>query len=196
MTGGSAGRPATSLPLGFLALLVATLSFAVLQLEWVTPDDGRALAIGALALTVPLQLVASVEGFAAGDPVVGTGMGLLAGTWASVGVVTVTSRAGSTSDGLGVVLLGGACALLVPATASAVGPSAKRVATLVIGLSAVRFAVTGVAQLAGTPAWLHAAGWVGLALAALSLYAALAFALEASAGRVVLPTGRSGTQDA
>lgn len=179
----------TPLPVGFLALVVATTAFACLQLGWLPADQGRVVALAALLLTVPLQLLAAVYGFLARDPVAGTGMAVLAGTWALVGWVTLTGPPGSTSQGLGVVLLlSGAC-LLVPALAA----SSKLVPAAVIALSALRFAVTGVAELTGRAVWLQAAGVVGLLLAALALYAALALELEDVRHRTVLPLLRRGS---
>lgn len=135
-------RPvATPLPLGFLALAVATTGFAAVQLGWVAPDQGRVVALGVLVLTVPLQLVAAVVGFLARDPVAATGMGLLAGTWAAVSLTTLTSPPGDPSGGLGVLLLLSAACLLVPAVAA----TAKLVPALVILTSATRFAATGTA---------------------------------------------------
>ncbi len=124
-------RPVGSpLPLGFLALAVATVGFSALQLGWIPATEGRVVALSALLLTTPLQLLASVFGFLARDPVAGTGMGVLAGTWATAGYVTSTSAPGSTSQGLGVILLTAAVAMLVPASAA----SGKLVAAGVTGL--------------------------------------------------------------
>jgi succinate-acetate transporter protein len=76
-------RPlATPLPLGFLALALATTVFSAVQLGWIPADQGRIAGLTALAATVPLQLLASVFGFLCRDPVAATGMGVLAGTWA------------------------------------------------------------------------------------------------------------------
>lgn len=182
-------RPVASpLPLGFLALGVATVAFASLQLAWIPPSEGRTVALGVLVLTVPLQLLAAVMGFLARDAVAATGMGILSGTWGAVCLATLTSPPGAASEGLGVILLCSSVALLVPA----VSARSKLVPALVILTSAVRFAVTGIAQLDGGESWLRVAGWTGLVLAALSTYAALALELEATAGRTVLPLGRSG----
>lgn len=182
-------RPvATALPLDFLALGVATFSFAAVQLRWVPPTEGHTIALGVLVLTVPLQLLAAVMGFLSRDPVAATGMGILAGTWATVSLATLTAAPGAASAGLGVVLLCSACCLLVPATAA----RAKLVPAAVILLSATRFAVTGVAEIDGGRGWMQAAGWTGVALAVLSLYAALALELEGSESRTVLPLGRRG----
>lgn len=182
-------RPlATPLPVGFLALCVATFSFSALQLGWVPESQGSTIALSVLLFSAPLQLVASIMGFLGRDPVAATGMGLLAGTWAAASASTLTAPPGAASAGLGVILLAAAAALLVPAVAG----HAKGVAALVMLLSSLRFAVTGVAELSGTSFWLTGAGWVGLALAALSLYAALAFELEGTEHHDVLPTGRRG----
>jgi succinate-acetate transporter protein len=182
-------RPVASpLPLGFLALTVATLAFASVQLGWIPASEGHTIALAVLALTVPLQLIASVMGFLSRDPVAATGMGILAGTWGAVALTTLTSPPGATSKGLGVVLLCGAGCLLVPGLAA----RTKIVPAAVVLLSAVRFAVTGIAQLDGGSSWLHAAGWVGVVLAAVSTYAALALELEGTDARAVLPLGRTG----
>jgi uncharacterized protein len=178
----------TPLPLGFLGLFVATLAFSALQLGWIPEDQGRQVALAALGLTVPVQLVASVFGFLARDPVAGTGMGVLAGTWASVALATLASPPGSTSPGLGIVLVATGLAMLVPAAAG----RTKTVAATVMALSAVRFLVTGVAHLGGDAAWMTLAGWTGLLLAVVSLYAAAAFELEGTDRRQVLPLWRRG----
>jgi uncharacterized protein len=182
-------RPvATPLPLGFLALGVATFSFAALQLRWIPASEGHTVALGVLVLTAPLQLLAAVMGFLGRDPVAATGMGILAGTWGAACLATLTSPPDSVSDGLGVLLLCAAACLLVPGAAA----HTKLVPAAVILLSATRFAVTGIAELDGGRGWMQAAGWVGVALAVLSLYAALALELEGSESRTVLPLGRRG----
>ncbi|WP_069386223.1 hypothetical protein [Cellulosimicrobium cellulans] len=178
----------TPLPLGFLGLVVATVAFASVQLGWVPATQGSLVALGVLAFTVPTQLVACVVGFLARDPVAGTGMGVLAGTWGAVALVTLTTPPGASSPGLGVLLLCAAAALLVPATAGL----AKPVAAVVMALSVLRFALTGVAEISGSSTWLSVAGVTGLVLGAVALYAALAFELEDVRGHAVLPLFRRG----
>jgi uncharacterized protein len=180
-------RPVASpLPLGFLALAVATIPFTAVQLGWVAPTEGRAAAIGAIAATVPLQLLASVFGFLARDVVAATGMGVLAGTWGTVGLITATSPPGAVSPGLGVFLLTAGLCMLVPA----VSAGAKLVPATVMTLAGVRFAVTGAYHLTGSAGWKSAAGWVGLLLGVVAVYAALALSLESTHGRAILPLGR------
>jgi uncharacterized protein len=183
-------RPlANPLPLGFLALAGATLLVSGLQLEWLEPADGMQVGLILIAFVFPLQLVVSVLGFLARDVVAATGMGILAGTWLSVGLIRVTGEAGSTSDALGLFLLLAAVAMLVPAGAASAG---KLAAFAVLGTTALRFALTGVYELTAGDTWKTLAGIVGLALCVIAVYAALAMALEDAFGRTVLPIGRDG----
>ncbi|NEE01522.1 GPR1/FUN34/YaaH family transporter [Phytoactinopolyspora halotolerans] len=181
-------RPiANPLPLGVLGLALATTMYAALQLAWLDPEHGQVAAVAALFFTVPVQLIASVFGFLARDAVAGTGMALLAGTWATVAVITLTSPPGATNAGLGTVFVIAGVAMLVPAAPAWAG---RAVPAAVLTTTAIRFAVTGGYELTGSGAWEAAAGVVGLALAALAVYAALALAFEDMKYRTVLPVGR------
>jgi uncharacterized protein len=177
------------LPLGFLALSGGTLLVSGLQLGWLSDSDGMDVALILIAFVFPLQLVTSVFGYLGRDVVAGTGMGILSGTWLSIGLVTLTSPAGSTSDALGLFLLLAAVAMLVPALAALSG---KLVAVAVLGTTAVRFACTGMYQLTVSETWKDIAGVVGLVLCAVAVYAALAIAIEDARRTTVLPTGRRG----
>ena len=177
------------LPLGFLALAGATLLVSGLQLGWLDASQGKDVALVLIAFVFPLQLVTSVFGYLGRDVVAGTGMGVLSGAWLSVGLITLTSPAGSTSDALGLFLLAAALAMLVPAIAASSG---KLVATAVLGTTALRFACTGMFELTASGTWEDIAGVVGLVLFAVAVYAALAIALEEARRRTILPTGRRG----
>src|SRR3954453_17500107 len=187
-TGGAAGpgggmreprvylRPiANPLPLGFLGLAAATLLVSGLQLGWLASSEGQNVALILIAFVFPLQLTASVFGYLGRDTVAGTAMGILSGTWLSVGLVTVTSPPGSTSDALGLFLLLAGAAMLVPAVA-ALGRTPIRPA--VLGTVALRFALTGVYELTANYTWEDAAGVVGLFLCGLAILAAFLLALQ------------------
>jgi succinate-acetate transporter protein len=181
-------RPlANPLPLGFIALSAATLLISGLQLGWFGIDQGDSVALILIGFVFPMQLLVSVLGYLARDVVAGTGMGILAGTWLSVGLITLTSPAGSTSDALGLFLLVAAAGMLIPALAATGG---KLVPAAVLSLTAIRFLTTGIAELSGARGWGDAAGVIGLALCALALYAALALTLEDARHDTVLPVGR------
>src|SRR5438105_4119401 len=71
-------RPlANPLPLGFLALGAGTFVLAGLQLGWIAPTEGHAVALILLAFVFPLQFLASLLGYLTRDVIAGTGMGLL-----------------------------------------------------------------------------------------------------------------------
>jgi succinate-acetate transporter protein len=179
-----------ALPLGFLGLGGGTLLVSGLQLGWLSPDQGEDVALMLIAFVFPLQLIASLYGFIGRDFVAGTGMGVLAGSWLSIALVTLTSPAGSTSDALGLLLLLSATGLAIAAFAATSG---KLVATAVLGTASARFACTGLYELTASKTWEDIAGVVGLVLLAAGVYAALAIALEESRRATVLPTGRRGT---
>ncbi len=147
------------------------------------------VAYTALFAAAPLQLLAAVFGFLTRDPVAATGMGILSGTWAVAGLTTLTSPPGGTSPGLGVLLCVAGTAMLVPAAAAV---SSKIAPAAVMALTGTRFVVTGVSEATGSDTWKTAAGWVGLALALLAVYTALALELEGAQEKTVLPLGRRG----
>jgi succinate-acetate transporter protein len=178
------------LPLGFLALAAGTLLVSGLQLGWFEPAEGQQVALILMAFVFPLQLVSSIFGFLARDVVAGTGMGVLCGTWLSIGAIRWVGDPGTSSDPLGVLLLLAAVAMLVPAAAASTG---KLVAAAVLTTTSLRFAVTGVHEITAGSTTEDVAGVVGLVLCVLAVYAALAMTLEDALRRTVLPVGRRGS---
>ena len=122
-------------------------------------------------------------------PSAAPGWAILAGSWLVIGTVTITSPAGSTTRVLGLVLCFVSVGLLVPIVAASLG---KILAALVMLGAAIRFGLTGITEITGSPSWGHASGWWGFGLALLALYAAFAFEIEDTRRRTVLPTGRHG----
>lgn len=176
----------TAVPLGFVALTVATASYSAVQLGWIGPLQAGVVSLGVIVFVVPLQLIACVVAFLGRDSVVGTANGILAGTWAAVSLVSILRPLPMTHPGLGVLLVVSGAVLLI----SALGTGAKPVAGLVLLTSTGRFVVTGMYELTGSTGWRSTAGLWGLALAAVAFYAAMAFELEGAYGRTILPTGR------
>lgn len=178
-------RPiASPLPLGFLGLVVGSLLISALQLHWVPLTARHELAIGVLAFTVPVQLITCLYGFLCRDVVASTGMGVLSGTWATLGVSLLTSPPGTTDPGLGILLVVAAGALLIPATAAL---ASKVIAAFVLVLAATRFAITGGYEVTGAAVWQYASGVCGIVVAGLAAYAALAAELDSATRRSLLP---------
>jgi succinate-acetate transporter protein len=183
-------RPlAGPLALGFFGLAAATVVVSGLQLGWIEPAEGKKVALCLLAFTVPLQFTASVVGFLTRDGVAATGMGLLSGIWASVGLVLFTSEPGSTSDALGLFLLLAGVAMWAPASAAS---ASKLVPAAVLGTAGLRLLLTGIYELTADEVWEDVAGIVGLLLAGIAVYAAYAAEYEDTLKRDVLPFGRRG----
>lgn len=183
-------RPIGSpLPLGFLALGGASLVLTGLQLGWVASAYGHSVGMVVIVFAVPLQALASVFGFLARDSVGGTGMATLAGTWLATGTVLLTSKSGSTSSALGLLLAFAGAALMVPTAAASLG---KVAAAIVMFGAGGRFALTAVYELGGGTGWKQVSGWWGLGLCVVALYAALAFELEDTKRKTVLPVLRHG----
>jgi uncharacterized protein len=181
-------RPmASPLPIGFVGLAGATIPLAALNLGWIAPAEGKTIALIMLAFVFPLQLSSSIFGMLTRDGVTATAMGILAGTWATVGLVMLTSPPGSTSDALGILFLVTGVAMLWPATGAWLG---KLVPALVLTFASLRFLTSGVFQLTSSDTWERVTGWIGLVLGALALYAALAALLENVSKKTVLPMGR------
>lgn len=175
------------LPLGFIGLAVATSVVAALHLGWIPKEEGANVAWVLIGFVFPTQLVSSVFGYLGRDTVAGTSMGVLAGTWLTIGLVLLRATPGSTSRTLGMLLFVACLAMLVPALAAFGG---KVVPALVLSTTSLRFLVTGLSQWTGSPAWKSRSAIVGLFLGALALYAAMAVTLEDVLGHTVLPTLR------
>lgn len=183
-------RPfASPLALGFLALTAGTFTLAGVELSWLPSSQSAAAGLVVLGFVVPLQLASFLLGFLARDSAAATGMGLVAGSWLAIGLATYTGPPGAPDGALGLVLIAAAAALLVPAMTAAL---TKLLAAAVMSLTSLRFFLTAAYELTGSASWQVAAGVAGLVLAALALYAGLAFELEDSCKSTVLPTLRRG----
>jgi hypothetical protein len=183
-------RPlANPLPLGFLALGAGTFVLAGLQLGWIVPTEGHAVALILLAFVFPLQFLASVLGYLTRDVVAGTGMGLLGATWLAIALVTIDAPPGATSGALGLLLVFVGGALLVPASVAFAG---KILPALVLTTAALRFASAGVYQLDASTTWKEVSAVIGLVLCALAGYTALALAWEDARRSTILPLFRRG----
>jgi uncharacterized protein len=184
-------RPyASPLPLGFLALGVGSCLLSALQLGWISVAETHQAALAVLVLVAPLELVTCIVAFVIRDVVMATGLGLLFGSWAAVGLLLDRGAPGATSSVMGVLAIAMAVALLVPA-ATAIG--SKPVAAVLMTVAATRFAFTAVYELHGGSAWKQTSGVIGIILAVTAVYGSLALALEDAHHRAILPLSRRGT---
>lgn len=183
-------RPiASPLALGFLGLAAGTFTVAGTELSWISVTQRPAAGLMILGFVVPLQVVSFIFGFLARDSAAATGMGLQAGGWLAIGLSLFTSPPTATSGALGLILIGAAAGLLIPALTAT---QSKVLAGVVMALTAVRFSLTAAYQLSAVSAWKTAAGIMGLVLMAVALYAGLAFEVEDSRKATWAPTLRRG----
>jgi len=176
-------------PIGLFGLAGAAFVLSGLQLGWVGVAEGRTVALVLIAFAFGAQALAAVFAFLGRDGTVATAMSVLALTWLVIGLTMRSSPPGSTSQALGLFLLvSGAIMTLTGLTATL----SKLVPAAVFLVAAVRFFVMAGHELSGGTGWERAAGWIGLVLTLLALYAAWAAELEDAAGHTVLPFGRRG----
>lgn len=177
----------TPTPIGLFGLAVAAFVLSGLQLGWVDVAEGRTVALVLIAFAFGAQALAAVFAFLGRDGTVATAMSVLALTWLVIGLAMRDSPPGSTSKALGLFLLVAGVIMIFTGTAAALS---KLVLAAVFVLAAIRFLVMGGYELTGGTGWERTAGWLGLLLCVLALYAALAAELEDAAGHPVLPFGR------
>lgn len=185
-------RPVASpTALGFLALGGASLVLSGLELGWYNPVESTVVGLIVLLFAFPTQLIASIFGFLRRDVVVATAMGLLAVTWLSTGVVKLLSTPDSLSAAHGTLLVFAGVAVLVPALTATLG---ELVPGLVMLLAAVRFVLAGLYELTANQGVHLSAGFVGLVLVVVALYAAVAVVVREYRNTGAVPLGGNGSQ--
>lgn len=183
-------RPiANPFALGFLGLATATLTLAGQEIGWIPPHQSLQVAVIVLSSAPPLQFLACIFGFLGRDPVAATGMGLLAATWAIIGVLHAVTSPSSHSQALGTVLFVAAVGLFLSALTAS---ETKVLPAAIMGTTAARFLTTGLFEMLGSHDLELASGAVGCLLAVIAVYGAIALELEGLEHRTVLPTFRRG----
>lgn len=183
-------RPIGSpLTIGMAGLAVASLVQAGLDLRWVGVSQITQAGLILLAVPFVLQLLACVFSYLARDGAAGAALGVLATTWAAIGLVHIVSRPGSRSGALGLLLFAAAAVLALSTIAVS---AAKPLPALVFFAAAVRFGLAGIYELGAGTFWRDAAGICSLVVLGCAGYCVLAFELEDQRRKPVLPTFRRG----
>jgi succinate-acetate transporter protein len=182
---------ATPLPLTFLGLVLATLILSGLELGWIPASETHAAGWALLGVPVPLQLIAAIFGFHGRSATAATGSSVLAAAWLGIALNLVEAPPGSftPSHAVGMLSVGVALGLLVPAASDL--RAGLLLPAAVLAAASVRFALTAATGLSVSTGVENVAGVVGLVVAGLAFYAALALELEAnSIEEMLLPTFR------
>ena len=182
---------ATPLPLTFVGLLIASLILSGLELGWVPASETHIAGWVLLGVPLPLQLVAAVFGFHGRSATAATGSSTLAAAWLGVALALINAKPGAfvPSHAVAMLAIGVAAALLIPAASDLRAGAPLAAAVLVV--ASIRFTVTAVTGLTQSDGLRHTTGILGLVVAAVALYAALALELEDNAVEdTLLPTFR------
>jgi uncharacterized protein len=166
-------RPIGSgLPLGFFAFGIGMLLLACSSIGWIPLDEQHQVGMMLISFVFPLELVATIFAFLARDTLGATTLGLFATSWLALGWADLAAEPGAKSVTLGIYLFGFSALLLC---------------------AAARMVLSGVYEVGDAgKGFLHAAGWIALALSGLAMYGATALGLEDAHQRELLPLFRRG----
>jgi len=182
-------RPiASALPLGLFVFGVGMLLLGAQGVEWIAKPEGKEVGLLLASFVFPAEMIAGVVAFLARDGLAATVLSFYGVSWLALGLAQLTFSPQPT-DTLGIYLLGFAAVVFVMAAVATVG---KPLLSVVLTVSAVRALLQGIYELSGSTSVQHAGGVAGLVLAALALYAGLAFLFEDVLGKRVLPIFRRG----
>jgi succinate-acetate transporter protein len=183
-------RPLGSpLTVGMSGLAIASFVESGLDLAWISKAQIHEAGLILIAIPFLLQGIACVFAYLARDGAAGATLGVLSTTWLAYGLIQLNSAPGSRSGAAGLLLLVAGAMIALSASAIALY---KPLPAAVFGLASVRFLVTGIYLLSGSPAWHDAGGIIGLVVCGLAAYGVLAFELEDQRHRAVIPTFRRG----
>jgi succinate-acetate transporter protein len=183
-------RPlASALPLGFFAFGTGMAVLGGVDIPLLPQAVLHPAAVVLLTFVAPLQILAAVLAFLARDGMAATGLGLFAAAWATIGVQDLLATPGSTSPVLGLYLI---TFTVIIALLGTVAVRAQPLLGLILMISSLRTVLAGVYEVGGPKPLFTTAGVIGVALTALAFYGALAFLLEDTAHRTVLPLARRG----
>jgi succinate-acetate transporter protein len=146
-------------------------------------------AVLLLSFVAPLEILAAVLAYLARDGLAGTGLGLFAASWATLGTQDLLAKPGSVSSVLGLYLITFAVVIALLGVSAARG---QPLLAMVLLTSAVRTILAGIYELTAIKAVFTAAGVLALAITAIALYGGVAFLLEDAAHKTILPLSRRG----
>lgn len=186
-------RPyASALPLGFFCFGIGMLLLAGQALGWIAGPDVRVAGILLAAFVFPLEFLACVIAFLARDTATSATLGLFSTSWLALGLAAIFTPPDALSAAEGLYLIG--FAVMIVALAIVALPD-KPLLGLLLAASALRSLMSGAYQL-GAPHGLDvAAGVVVVGIFAAAACLGLAFVLEDSKQRAVLPTVRWGAAE-
>jgi hypothetical protein len=183
-------RPfASALPLGLFAFAIGMLLLGGTANGWLHSSDQHTVGLLLAAFVFPLEFICTIIAFLARDTFGATGLGLFSTSWLSFGLADLVGPPGAPSRAVGLLELGFGFVVVILAVAAVLG---KPMLTLIMGLSALRVILAGVHEFGGPVGLWRAAGWLGVAIFVLAVYAGIALLLEDVLQKAVFPVFRVG----
>jgi uncharacterized protein len=183
-------RPlASALPLGFFSFGIGMLLLGGLANGWLHASDQHTVGLLLAAFVFPLETIAAVVAFLARDTFGATGLGLFSSSWLAFGLANLMAKPGELSRAVGLMDFGFGFVVVVLAAAALLG---KPMISGIMGLAALRIALSGVHEFGGPSSLWTAAGWLGVTIFALAVYGGLSFLLEDVLQKEILPVFRVG----
>jgi succinate-acetate transporter protein len=179
----------SSIPLGFFAFGIGMFLYAALDAPWVKASDWHSIGLILAGFVAPLELVATVFAFLARDTAAAATLGLFAGSWFVGGLTTMQAKPGVLDPGVGYFLIAFTVVVVLLGAATFLGKPFLGVLLLV---SSMRALLSAVYQLGAGAGWNRIGGWLALGIFAIAMYGGIAFLIEDTLGRTVLPLGRRG----
>ncbi|WP_157944024.1 GPR1/FUN34/YaaH family transporter [Blastococcus atacamensis] len=179
----------SALPLGFLVFGTGMAVLGGIQLHLIPLPMTHQAAVLLLTFVAPLEFVASLLAFVSRDGLAGTGLGLFAGSWATIGVQYLLAQPGARSPVQAIYFFTFAVAVVLLGVVALKG---QLLLAVILLSAAVRTALSALYELLGIGALQTTSGIISLAITALALYGGLALLLEDTTHGTVLPLARRG----
>jgi succinate-acetate transporter protein len=179
----------SSIPLGFFAFGIGMFLYAALDAPWVKASDWHSIGLILAGFVAPLELVATVFAFLARDTAAAATLGLFAGSWFVGGLTTMQAKPGVLDPGIGYFLLAFTIVVVLLGAAAFLG---KPFLGVLLVVSSVRALLSAVYDLGGGAGWNRVGGWLALGIFGIAMYGGIAFLIEDTLGKTVLPLGRRG----
>jgi succinate-acetate transporter protein len=180
---------ASPLPLAFFAFGTGSVMQSAQQLGLIPQQESFQLAFVFGAFVFPSLALAAVFAFLARETLGATAIGLISVSWLCTALILYTYPPPTISSVLGLLDLILAVVLLLLAGTAVTG---KPLLGALIVVAVARYGLNGIYELSAISGVQTASGFVGLAIFMATLYGGLAFGIEDTQHRTVLPIGRRG----
>lgn len=180
---------ASPLPLAFFAFGTGSALQSAQQLGFIPQNESFQLAFVFGAFVFPTLALAAVFAFLARETLGATAIGLISFSWLCTALILYSYPPPATSSVLGMLDLILAIVLLLLAGTAVLG---KPLLGVLIVVAVARYGLNGIYELSGATGVQSTSGFVGLAIFVATLYGGLAFGIEDTQHRTVLPLGRRG----